>query len=256
LFAVPLFMPGIYDGITSRKASMDNWFGELIRAPFNSEINAVTITECRSMREQISENYSAELDKIRHEPGSVSVNATTAEIARQDAMRELSSINSGFCKDVEAPVQFPAMPTVPLVVTPPAPASTPQVVIPVHPIPSAPMAVTPNSFRVTVSSTKPWTDTGISLAGKTVTIRRVSGTWNNVNDAYDQSGEGLGPYPGTIMETAPIGELIANTGDSFHRIGTSGRISNSRGNLLLGMNEVPGKYRDNHGSLEVEITVQ
>ena len=49
------------------------------------------------------------------------------------------------------------------------------------------------------------------MSGKTVTIKRVSGLWNNVNDIYDQNGEGVGYYPGTIMPGAKIGELIAKT---------------------------------------------
>ncbi len=110
-------------------------------------------------------------------------------------------------------------------------------------------------YTVTVAANKPWTNTGINVTGKSVTIRYLSGSWNSVDDQYNQNGSGLGVYPGTIMPNVNIGQLIAKT-DKLHAIGTAGSIKSSKGELFLGMNDIPGKYNDNHGELTVEITVE
>jgi hypothetical protein len=104
---------------------------------------------------------------------------------------------------------------------------------------------------VTVPATVVWKDTGINVTGKTVTIRRISGLWNSVDDVYDQNGEGVGFYPGTTMNGAKIGELIAKTDSGMARIGTQNTITGSGG-----INDVPGTYEDNHGELVVEITLR
>ncbi len=111
------------------------------------------------------------------------------------------------------------------------------------------------SHTVKVSATSPWTSTGIDTTGKTVTIRRVSGMWNSVDDNNDQAGEGLGYYPGTVFPQAKIGELIAKTDTGMHRVAAQTTIE-SKGLLFLGMNDILGKYGDNHGELVVEVTVK
>lgn len=114
----------------------------------------------------------------------------------------------------------------------------------------------PNLYVVTVGANhEPLCDTGIETADKTITIRRRSGMWNSVNDRNDQNGQGLGQYPGTVASNAGIGALIANIGGEYFPVGIGTTLKSAGGKLLTGINDVPGKYGDNHGQLVLEVAV-
>ncbi len=123
---------------------------------------------------------------------------------------------------------------------------------------TAPSTANANTKRFVINANVPFVDTGIDVTKQVVSIRVVgSDCWHNGGQQpTKQCGEGLGPYPGTVLANAPIGALIAKTSSGYTHVGKSGTIQNQRGNLQLGMNELLGKSADNGGSLTVEVTVQ
>lgn len=234
IWLVPVFFPGSYDGITGRIAILDFMFGNTVRADSNETAAAMKAMQCRNLASDSETELAAKLATIWKSKDSFAEKSAKSADAQKEHSTNLEEMNRVYCGNSTA------LPT-------PTPSD------------SAPKTSTAgeNTTTVTVNADTPWTDTGIDVTGKTVTIKRVSGCWDNGGaKPTNQCGEGLGLYPGTIISSAAIGSLIAKTDAGNHQIGASGTVSNSRGKLKLGMNEVPGKNGDNNGALVVEITAQ
>jgi hypothetical protein len=110
---------------------------------------------------------------------------------------------------------------------------------------------------VSVPAATEWTDTGIDLLPGDYLAVRASGQWSNATgrQVVGQNGYGT-PFAGTKLADAPLAALIAQVGGTISRPTVEGAKVGSRGRLFLGMNDVPGTYGDNHGSLEAFIRYQ
>lgn len=122
-------------------------------------------------------------------------------------------------------------------------------------------------INVVVPATAEWFDTGVYLqAGDSVALFRVQGRWLNVPDSSDFKGpDGWGgPYEGAYLPKEPFVGLIGRVGntsaDMFYvdvrSPASEGRYvhrARASGILFLAMNDVPGTYGDNQGSMEATI---
>ncbi len=115
----------------------------------------------------------------------------------------------------------------------------------------------PESQTVKIDSRTMWVDTGVTLSqGETLEIQ-ASGLWANSGDnpkAYGPNGLN-NSWPGTLLESANNGSLIGRVGGVIFAVGAnySGR-SPSSGRLYLSMNDVPGTYSDNSGSVIARVS--
>jgi hypothetical protein len=107
---------------------------------------------------------------------------------------------------------------------------------------------------VRVDARAGWCDSGHVLqAGHRYLVRRGEGLWSNAGEP-SFGPEGRGPWEGTIIAGAPLGALIGRVGDASFVIGEGpGFTSPATGPLYLSMNDVPGTFDDNQGSVEVYI---
>lgn len=113
-------------------------------------------------------------------------------------------------------------------------------------------------LRVEVPASAGWVDTGLDLeAGRSLEIS-ASGQWSNVGPPAKGPGGFDGyVYPGTVMATAPLASLIGKVGEAMLAVGEKfdGR-SPATGRLYLSINDTPGSFADNQGTLQVTITVK
>jgi hypothetical protein len=112
---------------------------------------------------------------------------------------------------------------------------------------------------VTVPSTVEWFDTGIDLrAGVVFRLSIVAtGTWTNTpgGQAVDAAGFGALRLSGALAPSEPFAGLIGRVGTTVFNVGTSFRgRSPAAGRLFLAMNDVPGTFADNTGSLTVVVS--
>lgn len=110
---------------------------------------------------------------------------------------------------------------------------------------------------IEIDATAAWVDTGVTLSeGERFSIE-ASGAWAN-------SGENPGTYgpnglnntwPGTVLDSANNGSLIGKVNGTVFPVGEhfSGYAPVS-GRLYLSMNDVPGTYGDNLGSVVARVT--
>ena len=109
--------------------------------------------------------------------------------------------------------------------------------------------------QLTVPADQPWVDTGIDVyAGSELSIA-AAGTW------FNTEWSGVGPdgfrgyrHPGTTLGSADLATLIGSVGGVPFPVGAARTFASpATGRLYLGMNDVPGTYGDNHGSLVVTV---
>lgn len=109
---------------------------------------------------------------------------------------------------------------------------------------------------ITVDARRMWVDTGITLADGESLVMQANGQWANSTPHVPYGPNGLNnTWRGTVLETANNGSLIGKVGSSMFPIGAyySG-YSPASGRLYLSMNDVPGTYSDNWGTVSVQIT--
>jgi hypothetical protein len=113
-------------------------------------------------------------------------------------------------------------------------------------------------YQVTVPSTVMWWDSGIDVAaGNTLTFSAF-GAWTHHAGARTYGPEGLGRIgEGCVLPEADGGALIGRIGSGAgFGIGTShSLVSSGSGRLYLCMNDWPGGFGNNSGSVSVHVTV-
>src|SRR5882672_4836010 len=104
-----------------------------------------------------------------------------------------------------------------------------------------------------------WLDTGISLLPGDEFGVRAEGSWTNAgvdSPVFGPAGLPNTFYPGTWLPSAPLGALVARVGGDGEVVLARAEpmtVVRNRGNLQLAMNDVPGTYADNIGSLKAVI---
>jgi len=104
-----------------------------------------------------------------------------------------------------------------------------------------------------------WLDTGISLLPGDEFGVRADGSWTNAgvdSPVFGPAGLPNTFYPGTWLPSAPLGAIIARVGSEGEVVLARAEpmtLVRNRGNLQLAMNDVPGTYDDNIGSLKAVI---
>lgn len=116
------------------------------------------------------------------------------------------------------------------------------------------------SMRFTVPANQTWFDTGIDLESGEVLSIEATGHWSNGGeDPQGITASGFRDFyhPDAIDSSIPFGSLIGSlgNGDTFMVGRSRSRTIRDRGRLSLSMNDVPGTFRDNTGTLTVEVVV-
>lgn len=110
--------------------------------------------------------------------------------------------------------------------------------------------------RQSVRAADEWTNTGIFVGGGQPVDTLALGTWSNAPSAAPVAAAGYAGYrhPGQRFRGADFASLIGRVSGSSFSLATDdqGEIPAS-GEILLGMNDLPGGFTDNTGALEVEI---
>jgi adhesin HecA-like repeat protein len=114
----------------------------------------------------------------------------------------------------------------------------------------------PTRQTITLRADELWLDSGISVSqGDTLSVS-ATGQWSNSGNEKFVNADGYNNgWPGIILESGHIAQLIGKIGNNIFAIGQhyAGR-SPSSGRLFLSMNDVPSHFDDNFGSLVVSIT--
>jgi hypothetical protein len=114
------------------------------------------------------------------------------------------------------------------------------------------------SIRLQVPANVEWFDTGIDITGK-VHIEYESGEWRNHPNSGTNDGRGRWPFDGKSKLIIPSGELsqlIGKVNSRLFIVGNSYQGSPGVGRLYLSINDLPGHFNDNSGSLRVVITLE
>lgn len=110
--------------------------------------------------------------------------------------------------------------------------------------------------RIPVKASEEWTHTGILVSSGQPIDTLATGGWSNVPPSPSLSAAGYVGYrhPGQRYWGADFAALVGWSGGAFFGLGGGGqgRVPLS-GEVLLGMNDVPGGFGDNPGSLDVEL---
>jgi hypothetical protein len=118
--------------------------------------------------------------------------------------------------------------------------------------------VTPRSTteRVMVAANAMWVDTGISLSEGTFISINGAGEWSDggvPRRFWGPNGTGQ-KWPNTIVEDANLDALVGRIGNQTFVVGTDfSGPSPSTGRLYLSINDVPGSFGGNEGSMSVVI---
>lgn len=114
---------------------------------------------------------------------------------------------------------------------------------------------------IEVSATQEWQNTGISVnTGDRVAIRYLSGQWT-IFQGFDPMTDGNGqagrPETCRLMPQANLGSLIGRVGAGAPFSVGNGvtKVSSSTGGLQLSINDCPGQFGDNGGSLTVDVVI-
>jgi hypothetical protein len=106
-----------------------------------------------------------------------------------------------------------------------------------------------------VAANVEWVDTGIDVVAGQVLGISASGEWSNA-PRLAVGPQGFKPYEGTVLAGAPVAALIGRLGDRLFLVGAAWKgEAPGAGRLYLGINDLPGSYRDNQGALSVEVRV-
>jgi hypothetical protein len=113
---------------------------------------------------------------------------------------------------------------------------------------------------VNVPAATQWFDTGVDIpAGRSFKLV-ASGHWTNGGTNPQQTGpEGFPSVhlASTLDRRSPLAALVGRIGHRPFLVGPSYEgQSAARGRLYLSMNDTPGGFADNQGSLDVTVTVQ
>jgi hypothetical protein len=124
--------------------------------------------------------------------------------------------------------------------------------------PASPKHVTPYckvSKRIQVPANQIWFDTGVDVTGKAVCIQYETGMWTSGGDdpKYSDGNTGTSPWPGLLVPDLPIRALVGKTDAGPFFVGNHKEGDLGSGHLYLCMNDVPGRYEDNTGSITVSI---
>jgi len=116
------------------------------------------------------------------------------------------------------------------------------------------------SMRFTLPANQTWFDTGIDLEPSEVLAIEVTGHWSNGGDDPQRitaSGFDDFYHPNAIDSSSPFASLIGSLGNGdIFMVGSSrSRTIRDHGKLFLSMNDVPGTFRDNTGTLTVDVLV-
>lgn len=243
VYIVPAYSPGIYDGVTGRLAFWDYLAGENVRPPDNGGVTTITGNECKQLRMQIEDEYSAKSRDVLATSQSVVQKEASLRVARQAADKDLATLNTGLCKSGNTTTKF----------------------VEGNNSNSQSSAASGNSnsgsgqvaktSTVTVPANVKWFNTGVCGCGKQVRITYKSGMWTNggENPLY-ADGRGGGPWQNLIVPSAPIRSLVAKGGDgSGFYVGNqwSGTIP---GQLYLSMNDTDN-FADNKNSVTVQVDI-
>lgn len=108
--------------------------------------------------------------------------------------------------------------------------------------------------RIEVQANKMWVDTGIDTTGRVVRIEYESGRWSNGgNMPLYADGRGGGSWRGLLVPNAPFRSLVGKTSSGTFYVGNLREGNFGPGRLYLSINDVPGTYNDNLGSLIVVV---
>jgi hypothetical protein len=109
--------------------------------------------------------------------------------------------------------------------------------------------------KVTVPANVLWVDSGLVLRKGQRFTMRASGLWSNTGPpALGPDGFNGTLFPGTLLESANLGSLIARVGDQLFAIGESlDGTSPGDGKLFLAINDTPTTFGDNEGEMVVTI---
>ncbi len=116
----------------------------------------------------------------------------------------------------------------------------------------------PHVETFTVQAATEWTETGIFLLPGDQLLVRTPGApgWTNATNGELKNAAGWGGrFAGTKVADAPLAALIQRIGadDTGEMVSRTPITVSRRGRLAFGMNDLPGTYADNQGSLTVSV---
>jgi len=119
--------------------------------------------------------------------------------------------------------------------------------------PQAPAcARTASGFRV--DARVGWCDTGVALQRGQRLNMCAGGRWSNGGEYRGPAGFERYRLAGTVVADADLAALVGRVGDATFAIGGSQVITSpANGTLQLSINDVPGTFDDNQGSVEVGL---
>jgi hypothetical protein len=115
-----------------------------------------------------------------------------------------------------------------------------------------------HDVRLEIPASEMWVDTGIDTTGKEVRIIYDGGIWLNHPTSRACDGHGLSPYADQAKLIVPQGNLsalVGKTGSGTFVVNNYKEVRNGRGRLYLSINDLPGEYQDNSGSLFVKLSI-
>lgn len=127
---------------------------------------------------------------------------------------------------------------------------------------AAPCPAIGQDTNLQLLATQEWQDTGITLVEGDRLIVKATGRWSNTNGKGSHFAGGDG-FAGTndalaALPEVPLAALLGRIGDQARPFPIGARFDGSapqRGRLFLAMNDRPGTYGDNAGSLQIDISV-
>jgi len=113
-------------------------------------------------------------------------------------------------------------------------------------------------LRLEIPAGQMWVDTGVDVSGKKVRIKYEGGVWKNYPTSSPCDGAGKAPFDEQEKLIVPSGNLAALVGKTDRGSFVVGNYKEGilgTGRLYLSINDKPGTFEDNSGSLFVTVEV-